>query len=113
MSSQAIDRSHPVAAFTERLSARLDDLVGISTWTMRPEEQRAALAELAKSEAQLARLRLQILAEADRSGATDQEAAATAADWLAVETRQTRLATRGDLFLGPVLGDHPAPGEAV
>ncbi len=38
-----------------------------------------------------------MLAEAERSGATAEQGAGTAADWLAVETRQTRRAARADL----------------
>jgi hypothetical protein len=108
MSSQLMDRAHPVTEFAGRLSTRLDQLAGVSTWTMRPEEQRQALKDLAKAEAQLAALRLRVLGEADRSGATDQDAAASAADWVAVETRQTRIAARSDLKLSKALDLHEA-----
>jgi hypothetical protein len=106
MSSQLMDRVRPVTEFAGRLSTRLDQLAGVSTWTMRPEEQRQALKDLAKAEAQLAALRLRVLGEADRSGATDQDAAASAADWVAVETRQTRIAVRSDLKLSKALDQH-------
>src|SRR5688500_17733572 len=106
MSSQPMDRAHPVAEFAGRLSARLDQLADVATWTMRPEEQWAALKDLAKAEAQLTALRLRVLGEADRSGATDARAAASAADWLAVETRQTRLAARSDQKLSKALEQH-------
>ena len=71
MSSQLMDRSHPVAEFAGRCCARLDQLADVATWTMRPEEQRAALKDLAKAEAQLPAMRLGVLGEAERSGATD------------------------------------------
>ena len=54
MSNQQLDRSHPVNEFATACSARLDQLADVSTWTMRPEEQRAALLDLAKVEAQIA-----------------------------------------------------------
>src|SRR5680860_1438764 len=107
MSSQPADRSHPVSEFAGRLSTRLDQLAGVSTWTMRAAEQRAALKDLARAEAQLTTLRLRVLAEADRSGATDEHAAASAADWVAVTTRQTRIAARSDLKLAKALDQHP------
>ena len=71
MSSQLLDRSHPVAEFAGRLVARLDQLADVATWTMRPEEQRAALTDLAQAEAQLTAMRLRVLGEAERTGATD------------------------------------------
>ena len=113
MSSQLLDRSHPVADFAGRLSARLDQLAEVAAWTMRPEEQRAVLTDLAKAEAQLVALRLQVLAEAERSGATDEQAAASAADWLAVETNQTRIAARSDLKLSKALEAQPVLAEAL
>src|SRR5688572_7588092 len=113
MSSQLLDRSHPVADFAERLSARLDQLAEVATWTMRPEEQRAALTDLAKAEAQLTTLRLRVLGEAERSGATDEQAAASAADWVAVETNQTHIAARSDLKLSKALEAHPVLSAAL
>ena len=108
-----MDRSHPVAEFAGRLRARLDQLGHVSTWTMRPEEQRQALTDLAQAEAQLAALRLQVLAEADRSDATAEQAASSAADWLAVTTRQTRIACRSDLKLAKALDDCGALRDAM
>jgi len=113
MSSQLIDRSHPVTEFAGRLSTRLDQLAGAATWTMRPEEQQTALKDLAKAETQLTTLRLRVLGEADRSGATDEHAAASAADWVAVETRQTRIAARSDLNLAKALEKLPALAAAL
>ena len=113
MSSQLLDRSHPVADFAGRLSARLDQLADVATWTMRPEEQCTALTDLAKAEAQLSALRLRVLGEAERSGATTAQAAASAADWVAVETQQTRIAARSDLKLSNALEAHPAINAAL
>jgi hypothetical protein len=113
MSSQLMDRSHPVAEFAGRLRARLDQLGEVSTWTMRPEEQRLALTDLAQAEAQLAALRLRLLAEADRSDATADQAACSSADWLAATTRQTRIACRSDLKLAKAVDDYVVLREAM
>ena len=70
MSSQPIDRTHPVAVFVARAGARLEELASFPLWSMRPAEQRATLAGLARARAQLDALYLRVLAEAERSGAT-------------------------------------------
>jgi hypothetical protein len=106
VSTQQLDRPHPVTDFAARLRGRLEDLAEVATWTMRPAEQRDALRDLTRAEAQLAALRLRVLAEADRSGATDTEAPVSAADWLAGETQQTRPAARSDLNLARALDQH-------
>ncbi len=113
MSSRLLDRSHPVTEFATRCSARLDQLTDVATWTMRPEEQRQALTDLAQVEAQLAALRLRVLGEAERCGATAADGAATAADWVAGQTRQTRIAARSDLNLSQALDQHPCLGAAM
>ncbi len=113
MSNQQLDRSHPVNEFAKACSTRLDQLADISTWTMRPEQQREALVDLAKVETQIAAMRLKVLAEAERSGATAAHAAATAADWVAVKTRQTRIAARSDLNLSRALDQHTALAAAL
>ena len=74
---------------------------------MSPDEQRDALRELARAEAQLAALRLRVLAEAERSGAGGERGAPSAADWVAIETRQTRIGARSDLKLANALEDYP------
>ena len=61
------------------------------------------LRELAKADAQLAALHLRVLAEAERSGAGHGAAAASVADWVAIETRQTRISARSDLKLAQAL----------
>ena len=113
MSSQPTGRSHPVRTFARQVSGRLDDLATVPTWSMAPAEQRDTLVDLARAEAQLTTLRQRVLAEAQRSGATDQHAAATAADWVAVTTRQTRIAARSDLKLAKALDQHPALTTAL
>ena len=107
MSSQPADRVHPILDFTRRLSARLEELVAVPVWSMRDVEQRDTLVMLAKAGNQLDALRLRVLAEADRSGATDAVGAGTAADWVAVATRQVRREARAELRLAQGFEDHP------
>ena len=73
---------------------------------MTPEEQRRALSMLAEDEAQLAALKLRLLAHAEETGATTGTSAGSAADWLAVETRQVRRDARSDLKLAIRLEQH-------
>lgn len=101
--------THPVADFVDRLRSRLDDLHSPTTrpvWALTPTEQRHVLTQLAVAQAQLDTLRLQVLAEAERCGATDLDGARSAADWVAVETRQRRIAARSDLRLAQSLEEH-------
>ncbi len=106
MSSQPIDRLHPVVEFGQRLVTRLDALAETPLSSMRPEDTCEALRTLAQGEAQLASLKLRLLAEAERSEATVTSGAATAADWVAIETRQTRRDARSDLKLAQRLECH-------
>ena len=80
---------------------------------MAPSEQRDALVDLTRAQAKLDALRLRVLAEADRSGATDTEAAASAAAWLAVETQQVQPAVRADLKLAQALESHRPVSTAM
>ena len=101
--SDPILTGHPVLRFARQLTARLDQVAASPVWSMTPEEQREALRELARAEAQLAALRLRVLAEAERSGAGAERGAPSAADWVAIETRQTRISARSDLKLAQAL----------
>ena len=106
MSSQPVDRLHPVVEFAERLKARLISLADQPFLSMTPEEQRRALSMLAEDEAQLAALKLRLLAHAEETGTTTGTSAGSAADWLAVETRQVRRDARSDLKLAITLEQH-------
>lgn len=99
---------HPVAVMVQRLSDRLDQVVAVApVWSMTPTEQTTTLATLSKVTAQLDALRLLVLVEADRSGATTQTGthagAATAADWMAAEQQQRRSTARAELKLADTL----------
>ena len=105
MSSQPTDL-HPVVDFGERLTTRLDDLADVPLLSMPPEDKRRALATIAKGEAQLAYLKLRLLVDAEESGATADASAGSAADWLAVVSRQVRRDARSDLKLATKLEHH-------
>jgi hypothetical protein len=113
MSSQPVDRVHPVRDFASRVTSRLEFLATVPVWSMSPQEQRETLAELAIVENQLAALRLRVLVEADRSGATDQAGAQDAAAWVAGQTRQVRREAKADLRLAKQLDQHPALETAM
>ena len=110
MSSQPIEHLHPVLDFAQRLVSRLDSLADAPLMSMRPEDKRAALVTLARGRAQLDALALRLLADAERSEATVESGAGTAADWVAVETRQVRREARADLRLAENLEQHRGPG---
>ena len=112
MSSQPIDppdrvQQHPVAEFAERLSTRLHDLAATPLLSMEAADKRQTLVALATARAQLEALQLRLLADAEATEACTETGAATAAGWLANETRQTRLATRSDLKLATRLESLP------
>jgi hypothetical protein len=113
LTSEPIHTAHPVVEFAHRLTERLHQVGSTPVWSMTPAEQRETLRTLARAEAQLAALRLRVLAEAERSGAGSERAAATAADWVAIETRQTRISARSDLKLATALERHPLLHSAL
>src|SRR6476661_745554 len=113
MSSQPVDHLHPVVDFAKRLTSRLDSLSRVPLMSMTPAQKREALVALAQGEAQLATLKLRLLAEAEQSEATVGSGAATAADWLATETRQVRRDARSDLKLADRLERHDCLSTAM
>src|ERR1700742_4968781 len=88
---------HPVAAFADRLNARLDDVGQMGLTTMRPLEKREALVALAVARAKAETLSLRLLAEADAAQVCLGDGAADAGGYVAKETRQTRRDARRDL----------------
>ena len=103
MSSQPVDRLHPVAGFARGLSADLDSLADVPLWSMPTDQLLDTSKSLAKDRAQLDAMQLQVLAELERRGATTDTGAASAADWIAVETRQVRRDAKSDLKLAQAL----------
>ena len=98
---------HPVEVFAERLSTRLGQVAGFSLSSMDAASQRRTLVAVAKARAQLDALALRLLAEAETSQACLETGAATAAGWVAVQTRQTRREARADLNLATRLESLP------
>ena len=112
MSSQPIDppnrvHEHRVAAFAQRLIHDLSDLASAPLLSMQPATKRETLVAMATAQAQLDALALRLLADAEATEACTETGASTAAGWLAVETRQTRVATRSDLKLATRLESLP------
>jgi Domain of unknown function (DUF222) len=114
MSSQPIDLpEHPVVDLAHRLHCRLSALAHTPLRSMTPEEKREALVSLTQDVAQLEALRLRVLAEAEQAEATAESGAPTAADWVAVETRQVRRDARSDLKLAQRLEQHECLSSAM
>ena len=114
MSSQSVDHSeHPVVDFAQRLHCRLNSLSQAPLMSMTPVQKREALVSLSRDVAQLEALRLRVLAEAEQSEATTDSGAPTAADWMAIETRQVRRDARSDLKLAQRLEERPCLSTAM
>jgi len=96
---------HPITEFATRLHARFDELADAPTWSMTPDEQRAALVQLTQCLARLEELRLRVLAEADRSDVGAESAAASTGAWLAVQTRQPRGRAHQDVRLAVAMSE--------
>ena len=107
MSSQPIDHRHPVTDLAHRLSSDLDSVADVPLWSMPTEQLLDTSKTLAKDRSQLDAMELQVLAELERRGATTETGAGSAADWMAVETRQVRRDAKSDLKLAQALEQHP------
>ncbi|GAB3664998.1 hypothetical protein GCM10027596_30390 [Nocardioides korecus] len=108
--------AHPLVDLVDRLRTRLDRLTGPGArpvWGLTDPEKRHVLVELAAITNQLDAVRLDVLAEAERTGATDASGARSAADWVAIETRQRRAHARADLSLASHLETHRPLHDAV
>ena len=113
MSSEPVEHLHPVLDFAQRLTSRLDSLADVPLMSMRPEDKRAALVTLARGRAQLDALALRLLADAERSEATVESGAGSAAHWVATETRQVRREARADLRLAQQVEKHQVLAAAM
>ena len=114
MSSQPVDRLHPVVDFAHRLCERLDSVAKVPLWSMN-EGAAARRADHPGARRGTARRApgWGLLAEADRSGATTDTGAGTAADWIAIETRQVRRDARSDLRLAQALDRYDVLSAAM
>ena len=107
-------RTHPVVRFVDRVHAVLDDLRETPAWSMTPDEQRAALVDLARAQARMAALRLRVLAAADTADVAAASAATSTSAWLAQATRRTRSTAHADVLLSRSLEDaHIATRDAL
>jgi hypothetical protein len=79
--------AHPIADFTTRLHARLDDLAQTQAWSMSRDEQRSVLMDLTRGQARIEELRLRVLAAGDRADIAADTAATSTGAWLAHATR--------------------------
>ena len=95
---------HPVLACADAIEASIKETRDVELTFMRPEEKRAALVQLAQVEAQLAALRLRLMAVSE-DVALEQGARDVAA-LLTQHTRTDAGANRRDLALAEALDRH-------
>ena len=106
-------QQHPVTDCARQLTGLLDGVAEVPLLSMSAEEKRRTIVELARGRAQLQALELRLLADAERSEATVTSGAPTAADWVAVQTRQVRRDARSDLRHAQRLEHHDVLAEAM
>lgn len=97
--------THPIIAAASDVRAALKAVAGSNPTFMATEEKAVALRELVSAEAQLAELRLRILAGAGDLAA--ETAAKDAAGWLTHHTRTRYTDARADLRLAEALDRDP------
>ena len=104
--------THPIVACATDVSGLLKGVADVNPTFMSTEDKVAALTGLTRVEAQVAELRLRILADAgDLAVAT---AAKDAAGWLAQHTRVRFDTARADLVLAVALDrEHPVLAAAM
>ena len=104
------DVTHPIVAAASDVRSTLKAVAGVNPTFMSTADKAAALTELVRAEAQLAELRLRILADA--GDLAHETAAKDAAGWLAQVTRTRFADARADLALASAL-DHERPVVAA
>ena len=103
---------HPIVAAATDLRSALKAVADVNPTFMSTADKAAALIELGRAEAQLAELRLRILADA--GDLAHETAAKDAAGWLATMTRTRFADARADLALAAALDrDRAALAEAM
>ncbi len=83
---------HPVAAVVAQVRGELGSVSGTPVWSMSPAEAGDALVAVTRLEAQLAQLKMRLLAHGERVEVGSDVGATSAANWLAHQTRTTRPA---------------------
>lgn len=102
---------HPILQCAEDVSGAIKAADGVEPAFMSTPDKEAALRALTAARSQLEALTMRVLASAD--DVAEAHGAARVADWLAVETRTTRRAARGDLALAQALERHATIGDAL
>ena len=82
--------SHPIRSAITRIDEVLKDVRDVPLWSMGPAETREAMVEVTFAEAQLAELRARVTAHGQTVEVEADSGATSTANWLAIETRQTR-----------------------
>ena len=95
--------THPIVAAASDVRSSLKAVAGVNPTFMSTADKATALTELGRAEAQLAELRLRILADAGELAR--ETAAKDAAGWLAQVTRTRFADARADLALAAALDD--------
>jgi hypothetical protein len=104
--------THPIIAAATDVRASLKAVADVNPTFMTVDDKAAALHELVAAEAQVAELRLRILADA--GDLAEQTAAKDAAGWLAHHTRTRFADARADLALATALDrERPALSAAM
>lgn len=89
--------THPILGFVRDVAAGVKAVAGVQPVFMTTAEKQAALVELARVEAQVAELRLRVLAASD--DVAQQTAARDAAAWVSHATQTDPRAATADLHL--------------
>lgn len=104
--------THPIVAVVSDVRSSLKAVSGVNPTFMSTADKAVALSELVRAEAQLAELRLRILADA--GDLAHETAAKDAAGWLAQVTRTRFAEARADLALASALeGERPMIAAAM
>ena len=104
---------HPINRVLAEMDAALEEVVGRATWSMTPEDERAALVALARHESRVAALRLAVVAQAQADDAGAQAGATSTAAWHADATGQTPTQTARMVRQAKKLEQHPPVVEAL
>jgi hypothetical protein len=95
--------AHAILQCAGQIRAALEQVASAPTWSMTPDEQRASLIDLTRIQAQLAELRLRVLAGADNNQVGKETGATSTGAWLAHTTKQVRTDANADVRLAKQL----------
>lgn len=105
MSTAQLAPPHPILGSVAGLRALVAEIAEAQPTYLTTAEKQAALVELARLEAQVAEVRLRVLAAADEVG--EESGARDAAAWVAAATRADPEAVRRDVQLAKALERRP------